>query len=63
MKAIYKGGQFQTGDFAQILTGVYILSIPTIPNHVLRQAHRKGTQGTEGKEGIQGIGESSISNL
>ena len=23
MKAIYKGGQFQTGDFAQILTGVY----------------------------------------
>ncbi len=24
MKAIYKGGQFQTGDFAQILTGVYI---------------------------------------
>ena len=25
MKSIYKGGQFQTGDFAQILTGVYIL--------------------------------------
>ena len=23
MKSIYKGGQFQTGDFAQILTGVY----------------------------------------
>ena len=23
MKAIYKGGQFQTGDFAQILTGIY----------------------------------------
>ena len=23
MKAIYKGGQFQTSDFAQILTGIY----------------------------------------
>ena len=27
MKAIYKGGQFQTGDFAQILTGVYTRTI------------------------------------
>ncbi len=32
MKAIYKGGQFQTGDFAQILTGVYILHHCTVLN-------------------------------
>ena len=29
MKSIYKGGQFQTGDFAQILTGVYTRKFQT----------------------------------